>query len=339
MVGVPSPLLPYPIPADESLRLRDLERHAAIGRASDQHFERLIDLASSLFEAPMAAISLVEADRQWFLASRGLGGVCETPRSSAFCAHAIAADGVMVVPDALEDDRFRTNPLVLGPPRIRFYAGAPLRSPDGHNLGTLCVLDHQPRPPLEPRQRRWLQDLADLVMRELELRRLALHCPVTGLPNRPTFLMIGERELQRARREGVPLALLLFDVDNFRQINSRWGHAAGDRLLLDLCDLCRGFLREQDYAGRLGDGEFALLLVNQDPQTALQVAEDLRLAVTRLPGVHSHSDFALHISGGLTALAPADHRFDDLLQRAVRALHLAKSNGRNQIARLMAAEA
>jgi diguanylate cyclase (GGDEF)-like protein len=336
MVRGPSPPQPYPIPADEMLRLRDLERHAAIGLASDPHFERLVDLAASLFEAPMVAISLVDAERQWFLASRGLGGVCETPRSSAFCAHAIAADGVMVVPDALEDERFRTNPLVLGPPHIRFYAGAPLRSPDGHNLGTLCVLDHQPRPPLEPRQRHWLQSLADQVMRELELRRLALHCPVTGLPNRPTFLMIGERELRRARSEDLPLALLLFDIDNFRQINSRWGHAAGDRLLQDLCALCRSFLKEQDYAGRLGDGEFALLLVNRDPQVALQAAEELRLAVTRLPGVHSHSDFALHISGGLTALAPADHTFDDLLQRAVRALHLAKSNGRNQIARLMA---
>jgi len=335
MVRGPSPPQPYPIPADELLRLRDLERHAAIGLASDPHFERLVGLAASLFDAPMVAISLVDADRQWFLASRGLA-VCETPRSSAFCAHAIAADGVMVVPDALQDERFRSNPLVLGPPHIRFYAGAPLRSPDGHNLGTLCVLDHRPRPPLEPRQRQWLQALADQVMRELELRRMALHCPVTGLPNRSTFLMIGERELGRARSGGLPLALLLFDVDNFRQINSRWGHAAGDRLLQDLCDLCRSFLREQDYAGRLGDGEFGLLLVNQDPQRALALADELRLAVSRLPGVHSHSDFDLHISGGLTALAASDRSFDDLLQRAVQALHLAKSNGRNQIARLMA---
>jgi len=326
----------YPIPADEPLRLRDLERHAVIGEASDPHFERLVDLAASLFEAPMVAISLVDVERQWFLASRGLGGLRETPRSTAFCAHAIAGNGVMVVPDALSDERFRANPLVQGRPHIRFYAGAPLRSPDGHNLGTLCVLDTTPRPLLDPNGQQRLQWLADLVMRELELRRLALQCPVTGLPNRPTFLMIGEREFQRARSEGLPLALLLFDVDNFRQINSRWGHAAGDRLLLNLCDLCRSFLREQDYAGRLGDGEFALLLVNRDSQDALQEAEALRLAVTRLPGVHSHSDFALHISGGLTGLGSDDRSFEDLLHRAVQALHLAKSNGRNQIARLMA---
>jgi hypothetical protein len=101
---------PYPIPADEALRLRDLERHAVIGLASDPHFERLVDLAKSLFGTPIVAISLVEAERQWFLASRGLGGLCETPRSSAFFAHAIAGEGVMVVPDACLDARFSANP-------------------------------------------------------------------------------------------------------------------------------------------------------------------------------------------------------------------------------------
>jgi hypothetical protein len=197
----------YPIPADEPLRLRDLERHAVIGEASDPHFERLVDLAASLFEAPMVAISLVDAERQWFLASRGLGGLRETPRSTAFCAHAIAGNGVMVVPDALSDERFRANPLVQGRPHIRFYAGAPLRSPDGHNLGTLCVLDTTPRPPLEPERLQQLQWLADLVMRELELRRLPLHCPITGLPIRRAAPSAARpAEGQASAKPGVPPA-------------------------------------------------------------------------------------------------------------------------------------
>ena len=319
----------YPIPADEGLRLRDLERHTVIGLASDCHFERLVDLAASLFEAPMVAISLVEADRQWFLASRGLGGVCETPRSSAFCAHAIAGDGVMVVPDALLDPRFRCNPLVLGPPRIRFYAGAPLRSPDGHNLGTLCVLDSQPRLPWRAEERQRLQWLADLVMRELELRRLTLQCPVTGLPIRRAFLAIGERECLRARADHLPLSLLCFDIDNFRRINNRWGHRAGDGVLLGFADLVRSFVREQDYAGRLGDGEFGLLLFATPCESALLVAEELRTSTSQMPDSHLHSDLTLHISGGLTSLAPDDHCFDDLLCRADRALQLAKGNGRD----------
>jgi len=326
---------PYPIPADEPLRLRDLERRAVIGLASDPHFERLVDLAASLFEAPMVAISLVDAERQWFLASRGLGGLQETPRSTAFCAHAIAGTGVMVVPDALSDERFRSNPLVQESPHIRFYAGAPLRSPDGHNLGTLCVLDTTPRSPLDPHGQQQLQCLADLVMRELELRRLALHCPVTGLPNRPTFLMIGEREWLRARAEHHPLALLCFDIDDFRRINQRWGHRAGDGVLQDFAKLVGNFMREEDYAGRLGDGEFGLLLINTTVDQAMAVAEALRTATAHLPGVHTHSDVTLHISGGLSSLAPADRSFDDLLQRSDRALQLAKGNGRNQIASLL----
>jgi diguanylate cyclase (GGDEF)-like protein len=329
--------LPYPIPADEPLRLRDLERHVAIGLANDSHFERLVALAASLFATPMAAISLVEADRQWFLCSLGLGGITETPRCSAFCAHAIAADGVMVVPDACSDERFRTNPLVVGQPGIRFYAGAPLRSADGHNLGSLCVIDRQPRPDLDPQQRQQLQWIAELVMRELELRRQTQHCPVTGLPIRQAFLAIGERECQRARADRLPLALLCFDIDNFRLVNNRWGHRAGDGVLLSFANLVRGFVREQDYAGRLGDGEFGLLLIATPSEQALAIAEDLRTATAHMPGVHVHSDVKLHISGGLTALAPDDHGFDDLLRRADRALQLAKGNGRDQIACLLEA--
>jgi diguanylate cyclase (GGDEF)-like protein len=326
---------PYPIPADEPLRLRDLERHAVIGLASDPHFERLVDLAASLFDASMVAISLVDAERQWFLASRGLGGLRETPRRTAFCAHAIAGTGVMVVPDALSDERFRSNPLVQGRPHIRFYAGAPLRSPDGHNLGTLCVLDTTPRPPLDPQRQQQLQWLAELVMRELELRRLALHCPITGLAIRRAFLAIGEREWLRARAEHHSLALLCFDIDDFRRINNRWGHRAGDGVLQDFAKLVGNFKREEDYAGRLGDGEFGLLLINTTENQAMAVAEALRTATTHLPGVHTHSDVTLRISGGLSTLAPADRSFDDLLQRADRALQLAKGNGRDQIACLL----
>lgn len=325
----------YPIPVDEDQRLRDLERYGVIGMASDQHFERLVNLAASIFHTPIAVISLVEADRQWFLSHRGLE-VKQTPREMAFCAHAIAGDDLFVIPDALSDERFATNPLVLAEPHIRFYAGAPLRSSHGHNLGSFCVIDRQPRPTLDDSQRRQLRWLGELVMRELELRRLAHLCPVTGLPTRQAFLEIGQREFGRARQQNQELSLLCFDIDNFNQINLRWGHHAGDALLQDLCRLCRGFLREMDFAGRIGDGQFALLLVGMDPAQALALAEQLRGAVSRMQGVHSRSDFQLHISGGLTVLAPADDSFTALLLRADQAMQLAKGNGRNQIACLFA---
>ncbi|MFM7235558.1 MAG: diguanylate cyclase [Cyanobium sp.] len=323
----------FPIPADEEDRLRDLERYGVVGDSSDVHLDRLVELACLTFAVPMAAISLVTADRQGFLAEKGLN-VSETPRGVAFCAHAILGNRVMVVPNALEDERFRSNPLVTDAPQIRFYAGAPLRSDSGHNLGTLCVIDSRPMEPT-PEQIRQLELLSELVMRELDLRRQRYLCPVTGLPIRQRFLQIAEQEFQLARDEGKALSLLLFDIDHFRNINNRWGHHAGDDVMADLCKLGRQFLTEQDFAGRLGDGEFALLLVNTAPEEALTLAEALRQAVTTMPGVHSHSDLQLHISGGLTGLGSADTSFANLLQRAEQALHLAKSNGRNQIATLL----
>ena len=323
----------FPIPADEEDRLRDLDRFGVLGGSSDVHLERLVELARLIFAVPMAAISLVTADRQWFLAGKGLH-ITETPRGVAFCAHAIMGDQVMVVPNALEDERFRNNPLVTSQPQIRFYAGAPLRSSHGYNLGTLCVIDCRPMEPTAA-QIRQLELLSQLVMRELELRRERFLCPITGLPIRQQFLRIAEKEFKRAREKGKHLSLLLFDIDNFRAINSRWGHQAGDNLMADLCQLSRQFLSEKDFAGRLGDGEFALLLVDTPPQEALATAEVLRHAVATMPGVHSHSDLHLHISGGLTSLGSDDQIFTTLLLRAEQALHLAKSNGRNQIATLL----
>ncbi|MFM8605442.1 MAG: GGDEF domain-containing protein [Cyanobium sp.] len=323
----------YPIPADESLRLRDLERHGIVGMASDEHFERIIELAALILHTPIAVISLVEADRQWFLSHRGLD-VSETPRDQAFCAHAIAGSGPLVVPDAQLDERFATNPLVASAPHIRFYAGAPLTTADGHNIGTLCVIDRQPHQP-SPEQIHQLSLLAELVMRELELRHTAHLCPITGLPSRPGFLQIARLEFERARAASQPLALVLFDIDNLRQVNSRWGHEAGDRLLADLVRLGRGFLREQDYAARLGDGEFAMLLIDLDADAAVGVAEALRQAAAEMLGVWTHSDWKLHLSVGVTSLGSGDRHVEDLMLRAERALQLAKSNGRNQTASLL----
>lgn len=327
-------LASYPLPVDEMQRLRELERYGVIGTPSDEHFERIVELASLIFAVPITAISLVEQHRQWFLCNLGLEA-SETPREQAFCAHAIVGDGVMVVPDATADPRFRANPLVTAAPHIRFYAGAPLHSREGHNLGTLCVIDREPRE-MNAVQMRQLTLLSQMVMHEIELRSQARLCPVTGLPTRHTFLTIGGHEISRARHQHLPLSLLCVDIDNLRLVNNRWGHAAGDRLLQDVVALLRGEMREQDYAARLGDGEFALLLVGMDSQEALALAETLRQAVTRLPGAGNPADVPLHISGGLTHLAAADRSIEDLLRRADQALFLAKGNGRNQISSLFA---
>jgi PAS domain S-box-containing protein len=154
---------------DEAERLAALERYAIVDTTPEDEFDELVKLASAFCRAPIALISLVDESRQWFKARVGLAAE-EIPRAMSFCAHALAARDLFVVHDARADPRFAGNPLVTGDPHIRFYAGAPLITPDGHTLGTLCILDHHPRV-LDDAQRAALAALARQVVVQLELRR------------------------------------------------------------------------------------------------------------------------------------------------------------------------
>jgi hypothetical protein len=161
--------LPYPIPDDEQERLSALRRYQVLGTPPEETFDRVTRLAAALFEVPISLITLVGSSFQEFKSCYGLDRR-RTGREVSFCTYAVASGERLVVPDALLDPRFRHNPFVLGAPHIRFYAGCPLRTPQGHVLGTLCLIDMEPREPTEDELQR-LEDLATVVMDELELRR------------------------------------------------------------------------------------------------------------------------------------------------------------------------
>lgn len=154
-----------PIPPDEDDRLRALRSLLILDTPPEERFDRIVAFAAQEFDAPMALVTLVDAERQWFKARVGTD-LTETPRSISFCAHAIAQSETLVVPDALQDQRFQDNPLVTGDPGIRFYAGAPLGLPDGQKVGTLCIIDRQPRT-LDRVGLAILQSLRDLAVEEL----------------------------------------------------------------------------------------------------------------------------------------------------------------------------
>jgi GAF domain-containing protein len=167
---------PKPSTADaETLRMSELARHAILDTPPEDRFERIVALARVLFDAPGCAISLIDTDRQWHKARSGMGIGLEGAREFSFCNHAIRGNSVFIVPDARQDDRFSGNPLVEGPPHIRFYAGAPLRSENGSNLGALCILSTEPRAEFSEADQKRLEALAGVVVNEMELRYQSKH--------------------------------------------------------------------------------------------------------------------------------------------------------------------
>ena len=162
----------FPISPNETERLAELERYAILGTPPEIAFDRITSLAARLFQVPIAVLNFISGDYQWFKSCVGLD-IAGTPRDVSICTWAILSDEVMVVRDALEDPRFCRNPLVTMGKGIRFYAGAPLITPRGYNLGTLCIIDTMPRPDLTANEKATLRDLAGIAISELELRLTA----------------------------------------------------------------------------------------------------------------------------------------------------------------------
>jgi GAF domain-containing protein len=156
------------IPQDEAERLVEFRLSTAVDAAPEERFDKISRMAMRVFNAQFAGVSFVEGERQWFKSKQGLP-IGDSARDLSFCAHAITGNDVLVIEDAVLDPRFAQNPLVLEEPHIRFYVGQPVKGPGGHNVGTLCLMDKQPRE-FSDDDRESLRDLGEMVEKELKAK-------------------------------------------------------------------------------------------------------------------------------------------------------------------------
>ena len=247
------------LPKNEAVRLKALHDYQVLDTEPEADFDALTRLAAYICETPIALISLLDTDRQWFKSKVGLS-VWETPREIAFCNHAILQQNLLVVPDALADERFAENPLVLNDPNIRFYAGAPLITPEGLAIGTICVIDYIARD-LNPEQKDALQVLSQQVISQLERRRkpdltsttTALKIAAAeNLRQAQGVASVSNRELRwqeallRSMTSASPLAFYVVDnqTDQILYFNHRFCEIWGIEHLEE--QMQRGKLKNQD---------------------------------------------------------------------------------------------
>lgn len=449
----------YPLPANEEQRLLTLNEYNLLDTPPAEEFNRLVELAARIFKVPIVLISLVAKDRQFFKAKVGLE-VCETSREVSFCAHALVQDEVLYIPDALNDSRFSSNALVLGPPFIRFYAGQQLVAPNGDKLGTLCLIDSQPRATFSDVDSKNLKDLTALIMDQMEMRRLessqamsqarfeniaatspdaiictdmegnitfwnnsaqrlfgytelevknksceilvpkalrqifhadiealkqggklrfanqtielsGLHKDGTEFPAEFSFstwdegnsVCIGaivrditERRLNEKRllrmasvdelsglpnrnawrqcinetlSDGKLATILLIDLDGFKEINDTLGHSAGDAVLKEVAVRLQSVCHNSIISARLGGDEFVTLLMGNDPDKAIDIAQHL-LTTFSAPFMFADQSIEIGASIGISMSPMHGRNAEELLGAADLALYKAKAAGKGR---------
>ncbi|WP_434685127.1 GGDEF domain-containing protein [Pseudanabaena minima] len=316
-------------PENEDVRVATLRSLSILDTEPEERFDRLARIAKRLFGVPIALVSLVDMNRQWFKSCQGLA-VTEMSRDISFCGHAILGNDIFMIADTLEDERFYDNPLVLNEPRIRFYAGVPLVVPNGIKVGTLCLIDREPRI-LSDEDRELLRDLGQMAAQELSSVQLATIDELTQISNRRGFSALAHHALNLCKRMNKPASLFFFDLDFFKEINDRYGHAEGDNALVNFSKILKESFRESDVVGRLGGDEFVALLTNANQTETQLILNRLEQVLKDFNSKQTDRGYDIVYSVGMVEFDPSRHHsINDLLVEGDRLMYAQKREKRSK---------
>lgn len=313
---------------DEDGRICALQRYDLLDTGKEKPFENIVNLVQQTLQVPMCAVSLIDRDRQWFKASRGLN-VTETARNISFCTHAIKQYEPFIVNNALEHPSFKNNPLVIGEPCIRSYLGVPLSNPEGYNLGSLCGIDIKPRE-FQVHEIEIMKNFAKVIMDEIELRQIASVDGLTRALTRRAWTEQAKAEIKRTRRHNRPLSLAIIDIDKFKLVNDTYGHPAGDKVIKQIAKMALERSRGSDYFGRYGGEEFVFLMTETPGQKAKTFIEQFRKMFEACAiEIGGTNKLWCTFSAGVAEWKESED-ISNLMARADSALYQAKENGRNR---------
>jgi diguanylate cyclase (GGDEF)-like protein len=309
-------------PANEAERLHALRALQILDTSHEERFDRVTRIAKRMFGVEISLVSLVDEDRQWFKSKQGLDAA-ETSREISFCGHAINQDALFVVPNTLEDKRFFDNPLVTGPPNIRFYAGYPLKLREGIRLGTLCLIDSEPRY-LNDADKQLLNDLGAMVEQEIRSIQLAALDELTLISNRRGFLTLAEHSQKVCRRKKTPMSVVIFDLDKFKLINDNFGHQEGDFALKQFAGVMRSVFRESDMIGRLGGDEFVAMLTDASNEEIAIILDRFKTEMDALNKLINKA-YLIEYSAGVASFSyDTECSLEEMLAKADKAMYQEK---------------